>query len=305
MLQQVGGRCTTECTRATGTVDAGPIAHRAPSAGITRVRFQGTVSTPQSRSTPGGQRRRSNRRDAARASPGTELIHGHPCRLTSVRGASTLSPLVPGANVAHRIVPSPQTDRRMTITRRALLQLAGLSLLPALAQADDAALDAWAAKIHAATSQPRGPGLTADERALVASMVDGILPRTDTPGALDVGVPAFIDVIVADWLTDAERREFRTGLAALEARAQAAYGVRWAAMDPVQRDGELAWAERPEDAAHVAKKAYRRIKGLALHGYLTSERVRKEVLKVNITPGHFRGAVPITVVPSTGGHAHA
>jgi hypothetical protein len=33
--------------------------------------------------------------------------------------------------------------------------------------------------------------------------------------------------------------------------------------------------------------------------------VRKEVLKVNITPGHFRGAVPITAAPSTGGHAHA
>ncbi|MFM8567328.1 MAG: gluconate 2-dehydrogenase subunit 3 family protein [Gemmatimonadota bacterium] len=193
----------------------------------------------------------------------------------------------------------------MTITRRALLQLAGLSLLPALAQADDAAFDAWAEKIHAATRQPRSTSLTADERATVAAMVDGILPRTDTPGALDVGVPAFIDVIVADWMTAAERDEFRAGLTALDARARAAYGIRWSALDPVQRDGELAWAERPADAAHVAKKAYRRLKGLALHGYLTSERVRKEVLKVNITPGHFRGAVPITAAPSTGGHAHA
>ena len=193
----------------------------------------------------------------------------------------------------------------MTITRRALLQLAGLSLLPALAQADDAAFDAWAEKIHAATRQPRGAGLTPEERAIVDAMADGILPRTDTPGALDVGVPAFIDVIVAEWLTVAERDEFRAGLAALDARARAGYGLGWAQLDPVQRDGELAWAERPEDAAHAGKKAYRRLKGLALHGYLTSERVRKEFLKVNITPIHFRGAVPITAAPSSGGHAHA
>ena len=193
----------------------------------------------------------------------------------------------------------------MSLTRRALLQLAGLAALPAFARADDATLDRWIASIHAQAGRAPATPFRADERALVAAIADGILPRTETPGALDVGAPAFAEVIVMEWMTPEDRDTFRAGLAALDARARAAYGVAWPALDSVQRDGELAWAEQALDADLPAKRTYRRLKGLLLHGYLTSERVRREVLKVNITPGHFRGNVPVGTPAPAGGHAHA
>jgi Gluconate 2-dehydrogenase subunit 3 len=192
----------------------------------------------------------------------------------------------------------------MSLTRRALLQLAGLAALPAFAHADEATLEAWAESIHAQAGRPVADPFRTDERALIAAIADGILPRTDTPGALDVGAPAFVEVIVMEWMTPEDRTAFRAGLAALDTRARAAYGLPWPALDPVQRDGELAWAEQPLDANHPAKATYRRLKGLLLHGYFTSDRVRREVLKVNITPGHFHGNVPVGTPAPAGGHAH-
>lgn len=192
----------------------------------------------------------------------------------------------------------------MSLTRRALLQLAGLAALPAFAHADDATLDRWIEAVHAQAGRAPATPFRADERALVAAIADGVLPRTETPGALDVGAPAFVEVIVMEWMTPEDRDAFRAGLAALDARARAAYGLAWPALDAVQRDGELAWAEQSLDADLPAKRTYRRLKGLLLHGYLTSERVRKEVLKVNITPGHFRGNVPVGTPAPVGGHVH-
>lgn len=189
-----------------------------------------------------------------------------------------------------------------TLSRRALLQLAGLAALPSLARAEGAP-DGWESLVHEQAAQRPPTLFRPEERALVSAVADAVLPRTDTPGALDVGVPAFVELITAEWMSERERTEFREGLAAFEAHAVAAYGRRWPALDQVQRMGELDWASMELDAATPAKRAYRRLRGHVLHGYLTSERVRREVLRVNITPGLYRGDVPVTA-PRGGGHGH-
>ena len=194
----------------------------------------------------------------------------------------------------------------MSLTRRALLQLAGLAALPSLSRTQNAP-DGWDELVHLHAAAAPPALFRPDERALVSAIADAILPRTDTPGALDVSVPAFVEFITAEWMTEAERTEFRAGLAAIEARAVAGYGRAWPALDPVQRAGELDWAAAPLDAELPAKRAYRRLRGHILHGFLTSERVRHEVLKVNVMPGHFHGSVPVatkvsSTVPAHSGH---
>ena len=50
------------------------------------------------------------------------------------------------------------------------------------------------------------------QRKAITSASDRIIPRTDTPGAIDAGVPRFIELMVSDWLTKTERRRFVLGL---------------------------------------------------------------------------------------------
>ena len=67
--------------------------------------------------------------------------------------------------------------------------------------------------------------LTLGPRSTIGVLANTIVPRTDSPGATDVGVPAFIDVIGGEYYTDAERAEFTTGIEAIDARAVSMSGL--------------------------------------------------------------------------------
>jgi hypothetical protein len=156
--------------------------------------------------------------------------------------------------------------------RRDLLRAFGAATALAVLPGD--AVAAWARV--AAGFQP-ADGLTEAQLRIVAALADAILPRTDTPSATDVGVPAFVNVIVAENYTDAERTSFMAGLDALAG----------ASVDTIE-----AQADRRAEPA----RTYWRLKGLVIHGYFTSEPVMKSVLHYEIMPGHFDGAAPMPQV---------
>src|ERR1041384_4340367 len=84
-----------------------------------------------------------------------------------------------------------------------------------------------------------GRALSGAQMALVTALADTILPRTDTPGAVDVGVPAFVDLLVAEWYPDDERNHLLGGLDALDGRARSAGGKAFAELDAAGRAGIL------------------------------------------------------------------
>jgi hypothetical protein len=119
-------------------------------------------------------------------------------------------------------------------------------------------------------------GLTEAQLAHIGAIADVILPRTQTPSATDVGVPAFVDVIVSESYTDADRAAFVANLDAI---------------DP----GALAAIEAADRRAEP-QRTYWRLKGLVVHGYFTSERVMKDVLHYEVMPGRFDGAAALPSV---------
>ena len=62
---------------------------------------------------------------------------------------------------------------------------------------------------------------------MVSAIADRIIPRTDTPGAADVGVPAFIDLLYGQFMTEAERKMLTDGLDRSRGRGQ---GRAWCAV---------------------------------------------------------------------------
>jgi glucoside 3-dehydrogenase (cytochrome c) hitch-hiker subunit len=174
------------------------------------------------------------------------------------------------------------------VNRRELLRAVGgaaaLSFVPRDAQA------AW---LRVASGRPPAAGLTEQQLALVGAVADTIIPRTDTPGATDVDVPAWVNVIFAEYYTEAERTSFVAGLEAIDGDAKRQGADSFVALPVDARGARLAALDRPADRQAPEARAFARLKGLVVHGYFTSERVQKEVLKVEIMPGRFDGAAPM------------
>ena len=179
--------------------------------------------------------------------------------------------------------------------RRELLHALGAAaaatLMPRTARA---AWDRVAAAPHA---PPRA--LTDDRAALVAALADAIIPRTDTPGATDVGVPAFIDVIVAEFYDDDVRATFLSGLDLIGAKARLTGAASFAEMPAAARAALLDSLDQPTDREAPEARAWERLKGLVIHGYFTSEPVQRDVLHTVILPGRFDGNAPMKA--ATGG----
>ncbi len=66
---------------------------------------------------------------------------------------------------------------------------------------------AWSAVGAAAGSNPPPRALSTADAGMIAVIADAILPRSDTPSATDVGVPAWIDVVVGGYFSDTRRTQ--------------------------------------------------------------------------------------------------
>jgi len=102
--------------------------------------------------------------------------------------------------------------------------------------------------------------LTATELAWVKALADAIIPRTDTPGASDAGVPAYIDRRLASNPQLAEN--FRLGMTAIESDAQSRFGAAFPALTS-QQQLELLNAHAHDPFVRIAK-------GLTVDGYYSS-----------------------------------
>ena len=184
--------------------------------------------------------------------------------------------------------------------RRDLLKFFGAATALAVIPRD--AIAAWE---RVASGIRPVAGLTDAQLTLVGAIADTILPRTDSPSATDVSVPAFVDVIVSENYTDTERTAFLAGLDTLNtwtpaapgssvSAAQSTRGSRaFADLTNDERGAMLTAIEHAPSRREEPMRTYWRLKGLVIHGYFTSERVSKEVLHVEVMPGRFEGSAPL------------
>jgi gluconate 2-dehydrogenase gamma chain len=164
---------------------------------------------------------------------------------------------------------SPNKLDRRTLIHNLVRGGLALGLVPGFAET------AWAA-IAANGAQATPRAFTAAQSGMVAAIADAILPRTDSPSATDVGVPAWIDLIVADYFSASRRLGFLTDLAAIDPTALASLDAACGAknLTPAQR-------------------GYVQLKELIVYGYFTSKPVQQDILKVVIVPGRFDVNVPV------------
>ena len=125
---------------------------------------------------------------------------------------------------------------------------------------------------------------------ILRAAIDGILPETDTPGAVEAGVDRFIDVILAKWYSAEEAERFLDGLDELNRSCRDRYGSSFGDAEPAQRVRVL----ESVDSDHFDEPSHwwGMLKHLTIWGYFTSEvGVTRELAK-HTRQGMWRGCVP-------------
>ena len=126
-----------------------------------------------------------------------------------------------------------------------------------------------------------------EQAKMVEAIADCILPTTDTPGALDVGVPAFVDLMLKEVYSQAEQQNFTVGMTALEATCEEQHKKKFLSCNQQEQTALLTQQEKAAGGAGFI----RMIKELTLLGYFTSEPVMTNLLNYNPVPGKYEGCV--------------
>jgi hypothetical protein len=211
------------------------------------------------------------------------------------------------------------------LDRRALLQralmLVGAAMVPGSAEA-------LAAAIASGKRQ-----LDAPHYALLTALADTILPRTDTPGAVEAGVPQLVDALLGSWASPPRRTELVAALDDVDRLARDQHKRGFAALTPAEREALLT----PYDAAALkpapptpppavpvgaapttvdpnyarpkqepvqgsalmqgprfANPGYGKLKELIVVGFYCSETALTHDLAYEHSPGEWQPSIPIT-----------
>jgi hypothetical protein len=178
-----------------------------------------------------------------------------------------------------------------SFTRRDALKRAAL-LLGAAAISPSLLNGVLHAQPAAAGAGAKPKYLTAAQFAVASAVVERILPRTDTPGALDAGVPAFVDLMFGEFMTAEEKTRLSRGLDALANASFRGRQMSFAELNATEQDAVLQGSLSA--ANNDPKSFFYQIKELTIVGYFTSEIVGKNVTNYDPIPGPFKGCVPIS-----------
>ena len=170
-------------------------------------------------------------------------------------------------------------DRR-NMLKQSSYALAGMATLPALS----VLLESCAIEN---TDGYTPAYLHKEEYEMVWALAETILPRTETPGAADVGVAAYIDLLFGEYFDKEVAEQHRSQLQNLMEDCLQKFGKVFTALEEENQHAFL----NEQDAAE--ESFFRHLKNLMLWAYFTSEEGTKS-MDYNPIPGKYQGCYTLT-----------
>ncbi|MCE6990833.1 gluconate 2-dehydrogenase subunit 3 family protein [Dyadobacter sp. CY323] len=161
----------------------------------------------------------------------------------------------------------------------------------ALAMGAMATLPSWASG-WSKGSLPKGILLSADQSKNLAAMVETIIPKTDTPGAGELGVSDFVQKMVKDCYDSKAQANLASGISNLDEQSIQKFGKSFADAGKDQRLSLLKEAEKSTDADQ--KAFFGLVKNLTIQGYMSSEYVMTNITHYEMIPARYHGCVPVS-----------
>ncbi len=134
--------------------------------------------------------------------------------------------------------------------------------------------------------------LSVDQGAIVRRIADILIPATDTPGALDAGVPEYINMMARDIMQPEDQERFKQGFVQFAKACQTALGKSFV---DCTAEEQLSFLQKLEqEAAQSDELSFiEAMKNMTYRGFFTSEAGMTEVLNFDPVPGNYDGCISL------------
>ena len=167
--------------------------------------------------------------------------------------------------------------------RRALLKNLILGTTAAIA------LPAWA-KNWTPANLPEARFLSDENELILTELIDTLIPKTDTPGAVELGVPAYVQAMLSAMHTAEEQQAFQTKLLDVNDLADQHYGAVFSSLSTEQK---LACLNLMAAEDESWKTFFNTFKRYSVQGYTGSEWYMTTQTDYEYAPGYGHGCVDL------------
>lgn len=134
---------------------------------------------------------------------------------------------------------------------------------------------------------------TRQEYSLVSRVSDLIIPRTETPGAVDANVPGYMDGLMSDWANAQTRGAHRSALSLIRSDLDQRSGGNFLTASDDVAEQSLAAFDAAAFVVDGDANGYKRMKGYVSQSYFATEEGAIEELKWVAVPGRWDPSVEI------------
>ena len=185
-------------------------------------------------------------------------------------------------------------DRRTALKNLALV-VAGTALLPACTQSNPI--------VHYTHFD-----LHLDQQKLITDMAETIIPKTNTPGATDLGLDKFVIMMVDDCAKKEDRDVFFAGMTKFNDLIQKTHNKSFADCSAIVRQQILSTLDNADKNKPKATNAdkdkkktppdelmvfFNTVKSLTVFGYTQSQFFMTKEVVYELVPGHYTPYVPV------------
>lgn len=183
-------------------------------------------------------------------------------------------------------------DRKEAIKRTAML-MGGVVFAPSILgvlKGCTPSTDTWRPEL-----------MNRNQAALTTALAGTIIPAGETDGAVEVGVPGFIESMIKNIYTEEQRELFLEGLEAFDKKCKEDTGSAFADLSS-EKQFEFASIENGlsiENEQFEGPQFFLVFKELTMIGFFTSEVGATQVLRYESVPGVYQACIPLEEVGRT------
>ena len=126
------------------------------------------------------------------------------------------------------------------------------------------------------------------EFQLTEQLTDTIFPKTETPGALEIQLPYFIDLVVKNCMSANDQQLIKKGLQQLNEQQ----GGKFTSLSKEEKLNTIKIIDAAAYKDEADKAWFRIIKKLALIGFFTSQEGMTKALNYVKVPGDYKACIP-------------
>lgn len=134
--------------------------------------------------------------------------------------------------------------------------------------------------------------LSTEEESMLIICMDTILPESNIPGAISLGVPVFVKTMLKDCYENKAQIAMKQYLGSFGKDFLRVYSKSILQASVAEKEQFLFQVAKGK-MGETAQKAFESIKGLTIQGFLTSEKIMTEQLNYVMAPGFFNGCATI------------